>query len=188
MTIIARVQKALEGSGNKPLADELIVFMHKLVGNVNQYMALHDQLRRTTREYIYTVQSRCKHNVWIVCHSNVEGDPSTWGPTDSISCVGCGHTVCDEAAANWGRKVVQDQKWLYHVGGRRFQLSAPIKQRLGDKLVVKEMDNGDEKAPGPTEAHQEGPRAAILPSAGPPVGTAGDRQDERRDDAGVPQS
>lgn len=176
MTIIARVQKALESSGNKPLADELINFMHRMVGNVHQYMELHDRMRKTTAHYIYTVQSRCKHNVWIVCHTNKEGDPSTWGPEDSISCVGCGHTVCDLDAANWGRKVVRDQKWMYHLGGRLFSLSSTIKQKLGDKLVAKEMiDESKAQATGETEEHQGGSRAAVLPSVGPPVGTAGDR-------------
>lgn len=190
MTIIARVQKALEASGNKPLADELVGFIHKLVGNVNDYMGLHDKLRKTTALYINTIQHRCTHRVWILDHSNKEGDPGTWGPEDSISCIGCGHTLCDPATATWAKKVIQDGRWMYSVGGRKFTLSTDIRKRLGDRLIVKEMKDELSGGHPPTEDKAEvtgattmdhgAGRGNVLPVAQPDVGQAGDRQGDEQ--------
>lgn len=147
-TIIKRVVDALRAHGNNAEADELQEWMGRFTGNVKSLLDLQQKQAATVHEFIYTVQSRCKHPHWYLCHTNVEGNPATWGPEDQIACVGCGHTLCDERAAKFGRSVMQGQRTLYaHPDNPRlFSLAPDIRKHLGEKLEVKKYGEPEQEA------------------------------------------
>lgn len=147
MTIIKRVVDALRAHGNNAEADELMQTIKGLGDAVTALQSLQKRQSATVRLLINTIQARCKHFQWYLVHRNVEGDPSTWGPEGTIACYECGHTVCDERAYAFGKRVMQGDYYIYsHANGRRFTLSPLLKKQLGDKLIVKEMkEDADEE-------------------------------------------
>lgn len=148
VTIITRVVDALRASGNTALADELKQTINGLGDAVKELMALQARKDATVRLLINTIQARCKHSQWYLVHANDEGDPSTWGPANTIACYECGHTVCDERAYAFGKRVLQgDYYFIYsRANGRRFTLSPQLRKQLGDKLIVKkEIKDVDEE-------------------------------------------
>lgn len=146
-TIIERAVDALRASGNTALADELKQTINGLGDTVKELMALQSRKDATMRLLINTIQARCKHFQWYLVHTNDEGDPSTWGPENTIACYMCGHTVCDERAYAFGKRVTQGGHFIYsHANGRRFTLGPKLRRQLGDKLIVKEIkDDADEE-------------------------------------------
>lgn len=146
MTIIKRVVDALRAAGEAELADELHHTLTNIKSSFEQLCALQTTRDKIVRELIYTMQSRCPHYEWYLLSTNVESNPATWGPEDTIACYGCGHTVCDEDAYKFGKRVLRGDYFVYsRAGGRRFCLNSTIKRRLGDKLVVKEIGHGDDQ-------------------------------------------
>src|SRR5690606_35679975 len=141
------VVDALRASGNTALAEELMQTIKGLGDAVTALQSLQKRQSATMRLLINTIQARCKHSQWYLVHRNIEGDPSTWGPDNTIACYECGHTVCDERAYAFGKRVLQGGYFIYsHANGRRFTLSPILKKHLGDKLIVKEMkEDADEE-------------------------------------------
>jgi hypothetical protein len=146
-TIITRVVDALRANGNDALADELKQTTKNITDGFKQLEELNKRKDRTVRLLINTIQARCKHFQWYLVHRNIEGDPSTWGPEGTIACYECGHTVCDERAYAFGKRVMQGDYSIYsHANGRRFTLNPTLRKQLGDKLIVKEMkEDADEE-------------------------------------------
>lgn len=145
MTIISRVVSHLRVHGHSEEADKLLETIKGLGSSVQQLLALQRQQSETVRELVFTMQSRCKHFEWYLVSTNVESNPATWGPEDVIACYECGHTLCDKAAADFGRRVLRGDYFIHsRAGGRRFGLSPFIKKQLGDKLVVKEIGRGED--------------------------------------------
>lgn len=145
-TIIERVVDALRASGNTALADELKQTIKNIIDGIKQLEELDNAKDRTVRLLINTMQARCKHLQWYLVHTNDEGDPSTWGPEDMIACYECGHTVCDERAYAFGKRVRQGYDYIYsRANGMRFVLPPILRKQLGDKLQVKEIKDVDEE-------------------------------------------
>lgn len=142
-TIIKRAVDALRAT-NKPyddqLADELLTFATGLKDTTERLIENYKKQVFTMKQLISVWQSRCRHGQWYLMNSNNEGDPSTWGPQDTIACFECGHTVCDERAYAFGKRVRQGDYAIYAIAnGRRFQLSPQLRKQLTDKLNVKEI-------------------------------------------------
>ena len=84
--------------------------------------------RKKLRLLINVMQARCKHFQWYLVNVNAKSNPATWGPEGTIACHECGHTVCDERAYAFGKRVQQGDYFIYsHANGRRFTLS-PVSQ------------------------------------------------------------
>jgi hypothetical protein len=163
MTIISRVVNALRAHGNNAEADELQQMLKGLTDNIEQLLANVKAQQRTMRTFISVVQSRCKHANWYLVCTNIESNPATWGPEDTIACFDCGLTVCDERAYAHGKRVLQGHSFMYSRSNpRMFGLDPSIRKHLGDKLIVKEID---------IDAHQEALRVACNSAGkGPPPG------------------
>jgi hypothetical protein len=142
-TIIKRAVDALRAT-NKPyddqIADELLAFATNLRDTTERLLENYKKQAATMRQLIFVQQSRCPHHDWYLANTNDESNPGTWGPEDTIVCYGCGHTVRDERAYAFGKRVRQGDYFIYSkANGRRFLLSPNLKKELGDKLKVKEI-------------------------------------------------
>lgn len=145
-TIIKRAVDALRAT-NKPyddqVADELLSFATNLRDTTLKLLENYKKQAATMRQLIFVMQSRCAHYEWYLGSENDPSNPGTWGPEDTIVCYSCGHTVCDERAFAFGKRVKQGDYFIYSkANGRRFTLNAELKKRLGDKLKAKEMTDG----------------------------------------------
>lgn len=149
MTIIARVVDALRAHGNHAEADELQQVIQSMRDNIEQLLVNVKRQGEIARMLVNVMQARCKHADWYLVSTNVESNPATWGPEDTIACHECGHTVCDEQAWKHGRRVLEGGGSFLCMRNnpRLFGLDLTIRRHLGDKLIVKEIkDDADQKA------------------------------------------
>lgn len=116
-TIIARVRAALTEHGNAALADELERCVQGLRDNMGLLFDHHDRLRKVMDEYIYTIQSRCQHQYWVLHKTD-----------ESISCRGCGVSVVNAEAYKWGKRMQQRHSLLYASDDGVFALNAACRE------------------------------------------------------------
>ena len=100
MSITFRVLEALKPT-HPALATEFAEFIQSFTGNVQQLLDLQHKQTDLVREFIYTVQSRCRHGEWYLCKDEI-----------TIACVECGHSVKDKTAYQHGVRVLQGQYTL----------------------------------------------------------------------------
>jgi hypothetical protein len=140
VTIIKRAVDALNDSGHKATATELLEFATGLKDRTLQLMDLYSRQSFLMKKLISVMMARCPHHEWVLATTNQEGDPSTWGPENTIICHSCGHTVCDERAYAFGKRVRMGDYFIHsRANGRRFALNPQLRKQLGDKLNVKEI-------------------------------------------------
>jgi hypothetical protein len=143
-TIIKRAVDALNAAGHEATALELLNFATGLKDTSLQLLESYRKQHAAMRKIINVMQARCPHHEWYLGTTNDEANPGTWGPEDTIVCYICGHTVCDELAYAFGKRVRQGDYYLYSIAnGRRFGLNPGLKKRLSAALKVKELTDAD---------------------------------------------
>jgi hypothetical protein len=128
-TLTERVLQALKPT-HPELAAEFAEFMQRFTGNVQQLLTLQGRQTDLMREFIYTVQSRCRHSEWYLCKDQA-----------TIACVACGHSITDKTAYQFGVRVLQGQYTMLYGSDnpRHFRLNPFIRKQLGARLLPEDQ-------------------------------------------------